>query len=71
MNHEENNQKTPESTEKSERSYQSGLDEWNNRLDENLEQEDTGNTEADEQARTYSNEHGSGDQSDETPIKRP
>lgn len=66
MNHEENNKKQSESVENTERSYQSGLDEWNNRLDENLEHEDAGNTEADEQARTYSKTHGSGDQSDDT-----
>lgn len=64
MNQKENN-KQPETTGSTERSYQSGLDEWNNRLDKNLEHEDTGNTQADEQARTYSQEHGSGDQSDD------
>lgn len=42
-----------------------GLDKWNDRLDNNLEQENTGDEQADENARTYSEEEGSGDQSDE------
>jgi len=66
MNHEENHKKQSESVKNTERSYQSGLDEWNNRLDQNMEQENTGNPEADEQARTYTNEHGSGNQSDDS-----
>ncbi|WP_316790728.1 hypothetical protein [Pedobacter frigoris] len=43
-----------------------GLDEWNDRLDNNLEPENTGDEQADENAREYSEEEGSGDQSDET-----
>lgn len=42
-----------------------GLDQWNDRLDENLESEQTGDVGADEKAREYSEEKGSGDQSDE------
>lgn len=42
-----------------------GLDQWNDRLDENLESEQTGDVDADEKAREYSEEKGSGDQSDE------
>jgi len=41
------------------------LNHWNDRLDENLESEDRGDLEADEKAREYSEENGSGDQSDE------
>lgn len=43
-----------------------GLDKWNDRLDHNLENEHEGNEVADEQARNYSEQYGSGDQSDET-----
>jgi hypothetical protein len=43
----------------------SGLDDWNERLDENLEPEKGGDEEADDNARDFSNENGSGDQSDE------
>ena len=42
-----------------------GLDEWNERLDHNLEPEAEGDTIADENAADYSEEKGSGDQSDE------
>jgi hypothetical protein len=41
-----------------------GLDQWNDRLDENLETEQAGDEIADEKAREYSEKHGSGDQSD-------
>ncbi|WP_442588741.1 hypothetical protein ACSBL2_22150 [Pedobacter sp. AW31-3R] len=41
-----------------------GLDNWNDRLDENLEKEEKGNLWADEKAKEYSAEKGSGDQSD-------
>ena len=44
-----------------------GIDKWNDRLDENLESEHNGDELADEKARKYSEEHGSGDQSDESP----
>lgn len=43
-----------------------GIDTWNDRLDENLEHEAAGDSEADEKARDYSAKHGSGDQSDDT-----
>ncbi|MCD0487548.1 hypothetical protein LPB86_04870 [Pedobacter sp. MC2016-14] len=42
----------------------SGLDNWNDRLDQNLEPEAEGNTLADENAEDYSDKKGSGDQSD-------
>lgn len=41
-----------------------GLDNWNDRLDENLEGENAADPEADEKARQYSEDSGSGDQSD-------
>lgn len=40
-------------------------DKWNDRLDRNFESESEGNTDADENARNYSEKYGSGDQSDE------
>ncbi len=42
-----------------------GLDAWNERLDNNLEPEQTGNEAADGNAENYSDLAGSGDQSDE------
>ncbi|SMC51210.1 hypothetical protein [Pedobacter africanus] len=42
-----------------------GIDNWNDRLDQNLETEHEGNELADEHARDYSEKYGSGDQSDE------
>jgi hypothetical protein len=42
-----------------------GLDQWNDRLDENLENEKEGDVTADEKAREFSEQQGSGDQSDE------
>jgi len=41
------------------------LDEWNDRLDENMEPEEAGDEEADEKAADYSERNGSGDQSDD------
>jgi len=41
-----------------------GLDSWNERLDENLENEDHADLSADEKAKRYSANKGSGDQSD-------
>jgi hypothetical protein len=41
-----------------------GLDAWNERLDNNLEPEQNGNEAADENAENYSDLAGSGDQSD-------
>lgn len=55
----ENQQTEPKEQQKE------GIDQWNDRLDENLEKEETNDTAADEKARSYSNENGSGDQSDE------
>ena len=46
--------------------HKTGLDEWNDRLDDNCENEHEGNELADEKAREYSYKAGSGDQSDET-----
>jgi len=47
-----------------EENKKTGLDQWNERLDNNLESEDTGNTNADERAKEFSEQEGSGDQSD-------
>ena len=41
-----------------------GINNWNDRLDENLEPEARNNPEADEKAKDYSQQQGSGDQSD-------
>jgi hypothetical protein len=43
---------------------QDGINQWNDRLDENLEPEKTGDVDADEKAKEYSDQQGSGDQSD-------
>lgn len=43
----------------------SNLDKWNDRLDNNLEPETEGDAEADENATDYSEDQGSGNQSDE------
>ncbi|HMI05148.1 MAG TPA: hypothetical protein VK541_21860 [Pedobacter sp.] len=42
-----------------------GLDNWNKRLDQNLESEKHGDEVADLRAEDFSNEAGSGDQSDD------
>lgn len=42
-----------------------GLNNWNDRLDENLETENQNNNTADEKAKDFSEKYGSGDQSDE------
>jgi len=42
-----------------------GPDNWNDRLDENLEPEASNDTEADEKAKDFSEKYGSGDQSDQ------
>ncbi|QXU44048.1 hypothetical protein [Pedobacter sp. D749] len=42
-----------------------GLDNWNDRLDENLEPEAHSHYEADEKAKDFSEKYGSGDQSDQ------
>ena len=41
-----------------------GLDDWNDRLDENLEPLDQNDTVADDKAKDFSEKYGSGDQSD-------
>jgi hypothetical protein len=42
-----------------------GLNDWNERLDENLEPEDHNDNIADEKAKNFSAKYGSGDQSDQ------
>ena len=42
-----------------------GLNDWNERLDENLEPKKHGDTDADERAKDFSDQVGSGDQSDQ------
>ena len=46
-----------------------GIDAWNDRLDQNLESEKTGDKLADAKAEEYSTEEGSGDQSDAAPAQ--
>ena len=43
-----------------------GLNDWNDRLDENLEPEKQGDTAADDRAKDFSEKLGSGDQSDQS-----
>jgi len=43
-----------------------GLNDWNDRLDENLEPEDHNDSDADEKAKDFSAKYGSGDQSDQS-----
>lgn len=43
-----------------------GLNDWNDRLDENLEPEKQGDTVADDRAKDFSEQLGSGDQSDQS-----
>lgn len=64
MDNQENTQKNEQPKANTE-----GIDQWNERLDENLESEQKGDVEADEKARDYSATHGSGDQSDESLIE--
>lgn len=42
-----------------------GINDWNDRLDENLEPEDHNNSVADDKAKDFSAKYGSGDQSDQ------
>jgi len=51
---------------KSEENPAKGLNDWNDRLDENLESKKHGDTEADERAKNFSDQVGSGDQSDQS-----
>ncbi|MDQ0965506.1 hypothetical protein QFZ20_000909 [Flavobacterium sp. W4I14] len=43
-----------------------GLNDWNDRLDENLEPEAHNDSDADEKAKDFSAKYGSGDQSDQS-----
>ena len=43
-----------------------GLNDWNDRLDENLEPEKQGDTAVDDRAKDFSEQLGSGDQSDQS-----
>lgn len=52
-------------TEKNAKHPEQGLDDWNERLDENLEPEAHNDIEADEKAKDFSEKYGSGDQSDQ------
>jgi hypothetical protein len=58
----ENKKKTSASLNDKNQS-KTGLDEWNNRLDENLEPEDQNNIIADEKARLYAEKNSTEDQS--------
>jgi len=51
-------------TEKNAQNPEKGLDNWNERLDENLEPKDHNDPVADEHAKDFSEKYGSGDQSD-------
>ncbi|KQM76943.1 hypothetical protein ASE74_16855 [Pedobacter sp. Leaf216] len=53
-------------TEENKQHPDQGLNDWNDRLDENLEPEDHNNVNADEQAKDFSAKYGSGDQSDQS-----
>ncbi|WP_293787011.1 hypothetical protein [uncultured Pedobacter sp.] len=53
-------------TEENARNPEKGLDNWNERLDENLEPEAHNDIDADEKAKDFSEKYGSGDQSDLT-----
>ncbi|GAA4201924.1 hypothetical protein GCM10022289_16030 [Pedobacter jeongneungensis] len=53
-------------TEENTKNPEKGLNNWNDRLDENLEPEDHNNITADERAKDFSEKYGSGDQSDES-----
>jgi len=55
MDNQENTPKNEELKPDSE-----GIDKWNERLDENQESEQAGDLNADEKARKFSAEHGSG-----------
>ena len=68
MENQENNTVQPDASTQKENQVKpdhTGLDNWNDRLDENLEKEETSDPIADEKAEKYSAEKGSGDQSDE------
>ena len=52
--------------EKNQENPAQGLNDWNDRLDENLEPEDQSDTVADVNAKEFSEKLGSGNQSDES-----
>ena len=52
-------------TEENAENPDKGLDNWNDRLEENLEPEEHTDIEADEKAKDFSEKYGSGDQSDQ------
>ncbi|WP_231729759.1 hypothetical protein [Pedobacter sp. Leaf176] len=52
--------------QESNESAENGLDRWNDRLEENLESNEQNNVSADEKAKTFSENEGSGNQSDES-----
>jgi len=52
-------------TEQNKMNPSKGLDNWNDRLDENLETKDHNDTLADDKAKDFSEKFGSGDQSDQ------
>jgi len=54
----------PQKGNNQQHTHPTGLDDWNDRLDNNLESENQGDVSADENAEKYSAEKGSGDQSD-------
>lgn len=51
--------------EKNIQNPEKGLDNWNERLDENLEPKDHNDPVADDNAKDFSEKYGSGDQSDQ------
>lgn len=58
-----NNQQKP-AEPNADHSTKKGLDEWNQRLDNNLEAEHSGDPQADDNAKTYSEQFGSSGQSE-------
>ncbi|MGM9479245.1 hypothetical protein ACS5PU_22680 [Pedobacter sp. GSP4] len=65
-NSKQNNDKSKtDFTEENLKNPVKGLNDWNDRLDENLEPEDHNDSEADQKAKDFSDKYGSGDQSDQ------
>ena len=58
--------KNPADNQKRSEGAENGLDQWNDRLDENLESDNHNDVLADDRAKKFSEEEGSGDQSDES-----
>lgn len=63
--HEEQAKSKSEFVEQNKKNPAKGLNDWNDRLDENLESADHNNVDADEKAKDFSEKLGSGDQSNE------